>query len=120
VSRFKIGQVDLIAFTAGDSLQCDQVGERADRGFHPVDATSLRASEEIREAHGHHLLGKQVEVAVWRCKVDRPAANDAVFWDRGTVGTSRPPALNQSTNALHVGRIGIEDGIDSLVARTTP
>ncbi len=47
VSRFKIGQVDLIAFTAGDALQRDQVGERADRRFHPIDATSLRASEKI-------------------------------------------------------------------------
>lgn len=112
MSRFKVGQIDLVPFTTGDALQCHQVGERADWGLHPVDATSLRASKEIHEAHSRDLLSKQVEVAVWRSKVDRAVTDDAAIGDRRAVRTSRPPALDQSANALHVGGVRIEDSVD--------
>ncbi len=112
MSRFEIGQVDLVALTACDALQGDQIGKRADWGLHPIYATSLRASQEIREAHSCHILGQQVEIAMWRSQMNCPVADDAALGDRRTVGTSRAPPLNQSTDALHVGGIGIEDGID--------
>ncbi len=49
---------------------------------------------------------------MWRSQVNCPVANDAALWDRRTVGTSRPPLLDKSADALHVGGIGIENGID--------
>lgn len=112
MSSFEIGQVDLVALAACDALQRDQIGKRADWGLHPIYAPSLRASQEIRETYSCHLLGKQIEIAVWRSQMDCPVANETVFRDRRTVGTRRPPVLNQSADALHIGGIGIENGID--------
>ncbi len=112
MGRFEIGQVDLVALAARDALQCDQIGKRADWGLRPIYPTSLRASQEIRKTHRCNVLGQQVEITVWRSQMNCPVADDAPLWDRRTVGASRPPLLNQSADALHVGRIGIEDSID--------
>lgn len=112
MSRFEIGQVDLVALPACDALQRNQIGKRTDWGLHPIDATSLRSSQEIREAHSCHILGQQVEIAMWRGQVNCPVANDAALWDRRTVGTSCPPMLDKSADALHVGGFGIENCID--------
>ncbi len=58
MSRFEIGQIDLVAIAACHALQCDQIRKRADRGLHPIYATGLRAGQEIREAHSCHILGQ--------------------------------------------------------------
>ncbi len=58
MSRFEIGQVDLVALAACDALQCNQIGKRADWSLHPIYASSLRSSQEIREAHSCHILGQ--------------------------------------------------------------
>jgi hypothetical protein len=46
-----------------------------------------------------------------RRQVDRPIPRNAAFWDWRTIGTGRPPSLDQGSNAVHVAGNGIEYGI---------
>lgn len=112
MGRFEICQVNEVPFASDRPLHRDQISQRADRGIHPIDATSLCARQKIREGEGSRSLREEIELAMRGGQVDRPISGDPTLGDRRAVGSGGAPPVNQRADPLDIVGTRVEHRID--------